>query len=135
MESLYQSAGDPEGDRMTGILAQLRNVFFIKELEFPDTIAFNMASHSKMKVSCTDFLASLVRNCVDPKELDYSHHWQKGDGPLLTRRDETFCQLESVTSSCHKHVRGKASESYAITLVDILKEIESEVEKKSGEFR
>ena len=114
---------------MTDILTLLRKFPFTRDVEVLDIKVFRTGFYLKIKVSLIDSSVLFIREYVDSKERSYSYHWQKGDGRLLMRWDNAPHHPEVITFPHHKHVGGRVVPSYAVTVDDILKEIEAKIKK------
>lgn len=65
----------------------------------------------------------------DQHERNYSYHWQDKTGKLLVRWDNSPHHKNIPTFPHHKHTGENIEPSFEITLPDILKVIESGIDK------
>lgn len=77
------------------------------------------------------FFRELVDLTLRNQKLMYAYHYQKSDGTLIFRYDDTAHHSSVSTFPHHKHIAdGKVTESIPPTLEEVLKEIEEYLSKK-----
>lgn len=77
------------------------------------------------------FFRELVDLGLQNQKVMYAYHYQKSDGTLIFRYDDTAHHSSVSTFPHHKHIAdGKVTESNPPTLEDVLKEIEEYLDKK-----
>ncbi len=71
-----------------------------------------------------------IKIYLSDKEYNYSFHWQKETGELISRWDNAPHYRDIKTFPHHIHIsEQEIKESYCITLSDVLKEIKHQLNK------
>lgn len=77
------------------------------------------------------FFRELVDLGLKNQKVMYAYHYQKSDGSLIFRYDDTAHHHSVSTFPNHKHIAdGKVTEAIPPTLEEVLKEIEAYLDKK-----
>lgn len=87
---------------------------------------------TKIKLTFTDGSVIFLREIIILNVLhDYSYHWQKADGTLIIRWDNTAHYPHISTHPHHKHVHleNNVEESNEQTLFNVLSFIQSRIEQ------
>ncbi|CEP67747.1 Uncharacterized [Moorella glycerini] len=61
-----------------------------------------------------------IRQYVSAEEYNYSYHWQNRNGELIVRWDNAPHHETIITFPHHKHIGGKVTISYEISIEDVL---------------
>ena len=88
-------------------------------------------SKTKIKLIFIDSPVIFLREIIIQNVLhDYSYHWQKADGTLIIRWDNTAHYPHILTHPHHKHVHLETNveESIEQTLYNVLSFIKNEIE-------
>ncbi len=104
----------------------LNDSTFVKKYEVLDFRAEQNILYLKLKITFTDDSVLFTREYTDETMRDYSFHWQDKNKVMLIRWDNAPHFKEIITFPHHKHLSdNKVAESYDISLLDILKIIDS----------
>jgi hypothetical protein len=68
-----------------------------------------------------------IKIYLSDQEYNYSFHWQKENGELITRWDNATHHQEIRTFPHHVHTKDGIKDSYSITLDDVLGKIKNQL--------
>mgnify|MGYP001075534321 CR=1 FL=1 len=77
----------------------------------------------RIKLNIGEDSALHIKLYLSDQEYNYSFHWQKKNGELITRWDNAPNHQEIKTFPHHVHTKDGVKESYSITLEDVLRKI------------
>lgn len=115
---------------MRGVVSLLKRskVFRdIKVIEFIDEDAVQLL---KIKATVKDGSVLYVTELQTASHQKYSYHWQKDDGGMLIRWDNSPHYKKLKTFPHHVHKAGSIKPSHRITVEEVIKEIRRRVEKR-----
>jgi hypothetical protein len=112
---------------MRGILKSLESSKAVKDYELLEYKTFSGGFYIKIKVNIKDGSLLYIREYSDINERNYSYHWQKKNGILITRWDNSPHHKKVHTFPHHKHTGKKIYPVGEVTLLDILLFIEKQI--------
>jgi hypothetical protein len=68
-----------------------------------------------------------IKIYLSDQEYNYSFHWQKENGELITRWDNAPHHQEIRTFPHHVHTKEGIKDSYSITLAEVLRKIKNQL--------
>ncbi|MBM4401784.1 MAG: hypothetical protein FJ044_00880 [Candidatus Cloacimonetes bacterium] len=86
--------------------------------------------HIKIRAELGDNSLLFVRESYTPTFRKYAYHWQDKKGKLICRWDNAPHYPKIKTHPFHKHKKDEVMETTAISLEEILKEIEKSVKTR-----
>ena len=115
---------------MEEILRLLSDSDIVREYEILNVLQDEDFYYLKIKSSIIDDSILYIKIYLSETEYNYSFHLQKNDGKVIARWDNAPHHKEIHTHPHHKHYLREITESYSITLIDILREIKFLLKKQ-----
>ncbi len=109
------------------ILKLLEGSNVVGGYELQEYKTFSNGFYIKVKVNIKNGTVLYVKEYSDQRERNYSYHWQKKNGAIIIRWDNSPYHRKVLTHPYHKHVKGKVHPSDEVTLKDILSFIEKQL--------
>lgn len=114
---------------MEEILHLLSESDIIQNYEVLNVVQDEDFYYLKIRSQIIDSSILYIKIYLSDKEYNYSFHWQKEAGELIVRWDNAPHHLHLKTFPHHRHSSQNITESFNITLSDILKEIKQRLKK------
>ena len=108
---------------MEEILQLLSDSDIVREYEILNVLQDEDFYYLKIKSSIIDDCILYIKLYLSETEYNYAFHLQKNNGEFIARWDNAPHHKEIHTHPHHKHSSHGITESYSITLDDILREI------------
>lgn len=103
------------------IIKLLKKYPFVSDTEVIQYLCWEKGYYFKIKVLLTNTTILFITEYLDEEEKNYSYHWQKSTGKLISRWDNSPHHKNILTFPHHKHTSdGNILESREITLDDVL---------------
>lgn len=115
------------------ILSLLDKSDVIIQYDILDYKRWNSGYYLKIRAVVQNDCFLFIREYVDENERNYSYHWQKKDGTLIVRWDNSPYHKNIISFPHHKHTQEGVCESREVTVEDVLLYIKQKlVAGKSG---
>jgi hypothetical protein len=111
------------------LINYIQNSSIVKKYDIHDIKVFSKGFYIKLEVELINNTKLYIREYSDEKERNYSYHWQDKDQNIIIRWDNAPHYKEIITFPHHKHDKNKVYPNFDITIEDILKVIENELNK------
>lgn len=121
-----QGQGTEKVQGVVSILKQSKVFSDIEVLEFVDEDTVQLL---KVKASVKDGSILHITELQTPSYQKYSYHWQKENGEMLIRWDNSPHFKELKTFPYHKHNGSNVLPSHRITVDEVIEEIRKLTEK------
>ncbi len=109
------------------ILKLLEQYASITEFEVENYKSWETGFYVRLKITFKNKSILYVKEYFSETERNYSYHWQTKDEALIIRWDNSPHYPTHSTFPHHKHIGNKISESYEITLKDVLMYIDNDI--------
>ena len=116
---------------MEDILQLLSDSEIVNDYEVLSLLQDEDFYYLKIKSNIGEDSVLHIKIYLSDQEYNYSFHWQKKDGELITRWDNAPNHQEIKTFPHHVHTKLGIKESYSITLDDVMRKIKNK-RKGSG---
>lgn len=111
-------------------LELLNKYGFVNKTDVLDSRTWKEGFYYKIKITFVDNSVLFATEYFDEMKRKYSFHWQKQNGKLISRWDNTPHHKKIPTFPHHKHLSsGTITGSSEISLKEILNEIEKKFQK------
>lgn len=104
------------------LLNQSKIILDFQVLEFK---SFPSGRYYKLKIILVDHSILHAREFLSPDERNYAFHWMDKDKKMIMRWDNAPYHPKINSFPHHKHEKGDITESYEISLEEIIHYIES----------
>ncbi|RQD74321.1 MAG: hypothetical protein D5R97_07950 [Candidatus Syntrophonatronum acetioxidans] len=108
---------------MLKILRLLNSFPLLKSYEVIDFKQGKDFYYIRIKAELKNETSLYIRLYVSDEEYNYSYHWQRGDGELIVRWDNSPHHREIETFPHHRHIKDRIEASKEIGLKEVLKYI------------
>ncbi len=102
------------------IIKSLNASVIIKKYTIQDFRVFKTGFFIKIESELLNNTRLFIKEFSDEFDRKYSYHWQKVNGDLIIRWDNSPHHKEVITFPHHKHEGEKIMPNYDITIDDIL---------------
>ena len=103
----------------------LKQSQIVSNYEVLDYKRWKTGRYIKLKIILKNGTVLFVREYLDENDRNYSFHWQDKDNRLIARWDNAVHHKHIRTFPHHKHIGATVSESFEISLAEVLGYIEA----------
>ncbi|MDL1964916.1 MAG: DUF6516 family protein [Deltaproteobacteria bacterium] len=110
------------------IFNSLKRSLIVQKFEVLDHKRWRSGRYIRLKIMLKDKSILFVREYLDENERNYSFHWQDKNDRLIIRWDNAQHHKDIKTYPHHKHTGETITESFEISLGEVLAYIEEYIE-------
>lgn len=115
---------------MRGVVSLLKQSHVFSEIKVIEFVDEETVQLLKIKATVKDGSVLYVTELQAASNQKYSYHWQKEDGEMLIRWDNSPHYKNLKTFPHHVHEYGDIKPSHRISVDEVIKEIRRRVEKR-----
>ena len=109
------------------IFKSLKQSPIVQKFEVLDYKRWQSGRYISLKIMLKDETVLFAREYLDENERNYSFHWQDEDDRLIVRWDNARHHKDIITYPHHKHAGETVTESFEISLGEVLAYIEDQM--------